>query len=390
MSFNNLDNSDNLDFSKILSHVEPQILSAAVINLDNVARNYHKIEEEVQHKSEIAAVVKANAYGFGAKQISKKLYGEGCRKFFVATIDESIEVREVVPSDAQIFVLSGIFSGTEEILEKYNLVPVLNCMEQADLWIAHAHKLGKKLDSVIHINTGMSRNGFQDKNTDYDKIFDNLNVLFVMSHLACPDILGHEMNDKQLKRFLEETTNLEKKYGHLKKCLSATNGIFLGQDFQFDIVRPGKALYGFAIREDKIGSMIPVMDLFARIVQINHLYPGDTVGYGSTFTADRPMTTVTIGLGYADGFMRKFGGFGCGFFNGKRMPMVGRISMDYIVLDATGVDENTLKMGEWVALTNSPDDTLEKWALELNTIPHEIACGLGRRIKKVYVGENDA
>jgi alanine racemase len=186
---------------------------------------------------------------------------------------------------------------------------------------------------------------------------------------------------------LERFKNALKYLDGAKGCLSATNGIFLGEDYFFDAVRPGKGLYGFSIREDKIGSMIPVMDIFSRIVQINCLEPGETIGYGATFTADRDMTVVTIGIGYADGFMRKFSGFGHGFLGGKKMPMVGRISMDYATFDASEVAEPHLKIGDWVALTHDSDYTLEKWALELNTLPHEIACRFGPRVKRMYVGE---
>jgi alanine racemase len=202
-----------------------------------------------------------------------------------------------------------------------------------------------------------------------------------MSHLACADIPDHPLNKIQLERF---RTAL-KCFPEAKGCFSATNGIFLGEEYFFDAVRPGKALYGFSVRKDRIGSMIPVMDLFARIVQINHLKAGDTVGYGATFTADRDTTTVTVGMGYADGFMRKFDGFGCGFLGGVKIPAIGRISMDYMVFDATKVKPDCLKIGDWVALTDDTDHTLEKWALELNTLPHEIACRFGSRVKKIYI-----
>lgn len=370
------------EIEEALSRVGAEILSVAVINLDNVAKNYHIVQQNLAPNKEAAGVVKANAYGFGAVPVARKLYNEGCRKFFVATVDEGIAVRHVLPLDASVYVLSGVFAGIEKILQRHHLTPVLNCSEQADFWLAFAHKIGEKLPTVIHIDTGMARNGFRE-DYDYTRIQNDLHLDFVMSHLACADEVDNQLNQLQLQRFIERT----KIFGNVKKCMSATNGIFLGDDFQFDIVRPGKALYGFSIREDKIGTVIPVMDLFARIVQVNHLQKGDTIGYGATFTAEHEMTTVTVGMGYADGFMRKFSGFGYGFLGGKKMPVVGRVSMDYMTLDASEVDPKFLKIGDWVALTNSSDYTLEKWALELGTIPHEISCRLGERVKKVYIGE---
>lgn len=377
-----------MDFQKVLDKVAPQVLSVAVINLDNIAYNYHKVEDVLAKGSIASAVVKGNSYGFGAVPISKRLYKEGCRNFFVATIDEGIEIRNTLSDEnVKIFVLSGVFENTEDILLKYKLVPVVNNWVQADLWVKKAQTLNKKLDVAVHVDTGMSRNGFleEDEERSIQDILNNLNLLFVMSHLACADDVSSEMNKKQLERFKAAL----KKFGNPMSCLSATNGIFLGKDYQFDMVRPGKAIYGFCIREDMIGVVKPVMDIFSRIVQVNHLKKGDTIGYGSTFIAPRDMTSVTIGIGYSDGFMRKFSGFGGGFLGGKRLPMVGRISMDYITLDASEVDEKYLKLGNWVALTHSPDYTIEKWALELGTIPHEITCRLGGRVEKIYIGNDD-
>lgn len=373
-----------MDFQKILDDVEPQVLSVALIDLDNIAYNFHKVEDELAKGSVVSVVVKGDSYGFGAVPISKRLYKEGCRSFFVATINEGIEIRNILPyEDVKIFILSGVFENTEDLLLKYNLIPVLNNWNQADLWVKKAKDLNKKLGVIVHVDTGMSRNGFleEDERHSCKDILENLNLLFVMSHLACADDVSNEMNRKQLDRFKSAL----KRFGNPKACLSATNGIFLGDDYKFDMVRPGKSIYGFSIRKDVIGIVKPVMDIFSRIVQVNHLKKGDTVGYGATFTAPRDMISITLGIGYSDGFMRKFSGFGYGFLGGKKLPMIGRISMDYVTLDASEVDERYLKLGNWVALTHSPDYTVEKWALELGTIPHEITCRLGGRVEKIYI-----
>ncbi|MDR2782006.1 MAG: alanine racemase [Holosporaceae bacterium] len=372
--------------SNLLESVEPHILAVSIINLDNVAKNYERIKKEVTTNVHVTAVVKADSYGFGAIPISKRLYKEGCRFFFVATIEEGRRLRQgLAAADAQIFVLGGLLSNTEDMLVEYGLIPVLNNSYQSDLWINHAKKLNKKLKAVIHIDTGIFRNGYsyRDIGDNFLDSHSSLDVVFVMSHLACADTPNHPLNRLQLERFKD----VLKSFPNANGCLSATNGIFLGEEYFFGAVRPGKALYGFSVREDKIGSMVPVMDLFSRIVHINHLRAGDTIGYGATFTADRDMTTVTLGIGYADGFMRKFEGFGCGFLGGNVIKAVGRISMDYIVFDATKVEKKYLKIGDWVALTNDTDYTLERWALELNTLPHEVACRFGSRVKRIYVGE---
>jgi alanine racemase len=371
------------DTSKFLHKIDPHILAAAVINLDNIAANYHKVRSELSSATTTGAVVKANSYGFGAVPVSRRLYAEGCRYFFVATIEEGIEIREVVGSDAEIFVLSGLLDGTESLLLEHKLTPVLNDLHQVELWIKFARKIGLKLNAVVQVDTGIHRNGLSEKEfyRCKDSLLENVSLMFILSHLACADDVNSDMNRQQLQKFRE----ILKSTGNVRGSFSATNGVFLGKDYHFDIIRPGKSLYGFSIRKDFIGSMRPVMDLFARVMQVSSMEKGDCVGYGATFVAQKPTTTVTIGMGYADGFMRKFSGFGHGFLGGKKIPMIGRISMDYIVLDATEVDPLYLKAGAWVALTRSDDYTLEKWALELGTIPHEMSCRIGSRVRKVYV-----
>lgn len=372
---------------EILQTVEPQVCAVAVINLDNLAENYREIKSQLRENTISGAVVKANAYGFGAIPVSKKLYKEGCRHFFVATIEEGIELREVIGKDANIYSLIGIIKGCENLHYKYNIIPVLNDLYQVDIWLNYSRKVGEKLNAVLQVDTGMCRNGMKERDIQnfHKKIIENFNILFVLSHLACADTIHHELNTLQLNRFKKLLDIFGK---DIKASFSATNGIFLGPEYHFNIVRPGKGLYGFSIREDKIGSLKPVMNIFARIIQINDISVGETIGYGATFTANRNMKTITVGIGYADGFMRKFSAFGHGFLGGKKIPIVGRISMDYIVLDVTDVDESYINIGDWISFTRDPDYTLEKWALEMETLPHEVACRFGKRVKRLYI-ENE-
>lgn len=399
-------------FQKALDSLGPCALSAAVIDLNALAANYHKVHEKLSfpRRTAVAGVVKANAYGFGAVEVSNRLYKEGCRDFFVATVEEGLEVRRVLLNDARIFLLGGVLAGCEHLCFINNLTPVLNCMSEVELWAKFCKSLGQRVPAAIQVDTGMVRNGLSLKEVEahHSDIFSNIDdIVFVMSHLACPDEPKHYKNAEQLERFNKvldyfrddakvaaaksaSSPDGSNKSAAVRGSLSATNGIFLGAQYQFDIVRPGKALYGFSVRKDLIGTFEPVMNIFARITQINEIAQGETIGYGATFVAPRPMRTATLGIGYADGFMRKFDGFGHAFICGQRLPLVGRISMDYAVVDVTDLDpkvgESELKVGGWVALTQSPDYTLEKWALQMNTLPHEVACRFGRRVHKVYIG----
>ncbi|MDR1361749.1 MAG: alanine racemase [Holosporaceae bacterium] len=384
----NSERSDNnvAEISLALENVPAQILSAMVIDLNALARNYHSVEEELPAATALGAVLKANAYGFGATQVGKRLYREGCRTFFAITIDECCELRQVLPSDAKIFLLAGVPPGCDAIIHEHQLIPVLNSMPQVRRWSDYCQKIGVKLEAAIQIDTGINRNGVPHWQAEKyrDEIVGGVAVSFIISHLACADTPCHPMNDLQLQRF----KNVMKIFGPgVKGSFSATNGLFLGNDYVFDLVRPGKSLYGFSIREDRIGNLEPVMNAFARIVQVSRINAGDNIGYGATFTAPLDMKTITVGIGYADGFMRKFDGFGHGFIGGKKIAAVGRISMDYMVFDASEVDDVFLQEGNWVALTRTPDYTMEKWALALGTLPHEVTCRFGARMARVYLGE---
>ena len=370
---------------EILDAIDPCITAVAIIDLDKLASNYRKINSELAKDTVVGAVVKANSYGFGAIQVSKKLYREGCRNFFVATPSEGVEIRQVLNNDANIYSLIGILHGCEEMYEKYRIIPVLNNMYQVNLWLDYSKRIGKKLPAVIQVDTGMSRNGLSTKDMEkyHEKITDGIDISFILSHLACADEVENPQNRLQLDSFKKTL----KMFGeNVKASFSATNGILLGEEYHFDVVRPGKALYGFSIRKDKVDTFEPVMDVYARIIQISDLPQGCTIGYGATFATQKPLRTVTVGMGYADGFMRKFSGFGHGFINGHKVPIIGRVSMDYVVFDATDIYESEIKIGNWVSFTRDPDYTLERWALEMDTLPHEVSCRFGPRVKRVYVG----
>lgn len=370
-----------------LKNVPTHILAVSVINLNNLVHNYHKVEEQIDRDVKIGAVVKADAYGCGAIHVGKRLYKEGCRHFFVATIEEGIQLRAFIPNDGNIYVLGGPLLGTEELFVEHSIIPVLTSKYHANLWINYCKKLSTPLSCVIHVDTGMTRNGFSEEEiiASHENLKKFTKIELIMSHLACADEKDNPLNALQLARF----NHLSAYFPETKRSLAATNGVLLGKDYAFDIVRTGKFLYGFSVCEDKVEDLAPVVEVFAKIVQINKLKKGGTVGYGATYIAQKDMVTITAGIGYADGFMRKFSGFGYGFLKNFKLPIIGRISMDYIVLDATDVDKNLLNIGDWIALTRTPDYTLSKWALELNTLPHEVSCKFGNRVKRIYIGDDE-
>lgn len=369
-----------------LNDLKPYDLCAAVINLNSLIKNYEQIREKVGDNVVCSAVVKANAYGLGSDKIAPALEDNGCQNFFVATIEEGIEVRSVLKhEESKIFVLGGVLNNTEQYFVDYRLTPVITNDNQLEIWHNYAQKLNQKLQCVLHVDTGMTRNGFtleRFKHLADTDLLQNLDILYIMSHFACADDVQSPMNDIQIQRFNDACSA----FPGIKRSISSTNGIFLGQKYICDMVRPGKALYGFAVRNDLIGSLTPVIGIYARIIQVNEIDAGQTVGYGATFVAKKHMRLITVGIGYADGLMRKLAGFGYAYINNYKIPMVGRVSMDYAVFDVTDVPVDDVKIGNWISLANDTY-TLERLAIDSDTIPHEITCKLGIRVKKVYVGK---
>ena len=229
----------------------------------------------------------------------------------------------------------------------------------------------------------MARNGFTPERMIEIGKNDNLtnfDIKYIMSHFSCADDVLSTKNREQVDIFNKVCKSLP----GIKRSMASTNGVFLDREYGYEMARIGKALYGFAIRDDLIGSLNPAIEIYARIVQINEILPGQTVGYGATFKAKKRMKLATIGMGYADGLMRKLSQFGYAYIDDFKVPMVGRISMDYAVFDVTDVPEEKIVLGNWMSLANS-EATLEQMSIDSGTIPHEITCKLGKRVKKIYV-----
>lgn len=367
-----------------LQSLEPYVVCAAVINKASVRKNYRHISNLAGVNTVCSAVVKADAYGLGATELSPVLELCGCNDFFVATIDEGMELRNAIGKSApNIYVLGGVLRYTEEYFSEHNLIPVLVNDEQLSRWIDYSMLLGRRLPCIMHVDTGMTRNGFnvnRMKAISSDERLSQLDIRYIMSHFACADDVSSTKNSEQISAFDDVCAY----YPGIRKSISSTNGIFLHNHFAYDMIRIGKALYGFAIRSDLIGTLAPVVEIYARIVQINEIGEGVTVGYGATFTSDKNLRLITVGMGYADGLMRKLQQYGYAYLHGYKIPMVGRISMDYAVFDVTNVPSDLVRTGDWISFAHD-DVTLERMAIDSGTIPHEITCKLGRRVRKVYV-----
>jgi alanine racemase len=357
------------------------------VDLDAIIANWRKLEKTAV-PAECAGVIKADAYGCGAEQVARALSGAGCKTFFVATLDEARAVRAAVP-EAALYVLDGFFQNSGDAYAKIDARPVIGDLNELAEWDVFCRRSGWTGGAAIHIDTGMNRLGLTL--TEAQGIVPRINagdhgITLVMSHLACAETLNHPLNGKQVVAFRE----IASLYSGVPSSLSNSSGVYLGAQFQFDLVRPGAALYGINPTPEADNPMQPVVELKARIVQIRNVERGEGVGYGGTWTARRPTRLAIVSAGYADGYFRAAsandGTRGAEVVvAGKRCPIAGRVSMDLIAIDVTDLPNNAVRRGHMVTLIGE-GITVDELAHHFGTIGYEVLTSLGRRYARVYKG----
>ena len=363
----------------------------AILTIDTaaIAANWRLLAGKAG-AAECAAVVKADAYGLGVDHVAPALARAGCRSFFVALLAEARALRPHVGADAAVYVLNGLVSGTEAECAACGAIPVINSLPQLALWRAEAQRRGEALPLALQVDTGMSRFGLSPAEIDTlvaaPLLAGGLCPTLLMSHLACADTPDHAANARQRARFERACALLAPVLPGARSSLAASSGIFLGEAFHGAMVRPGAALFGVAPMRGGANPMRPVLRLEARCVQRRRIEAGDTVGYGATFTAARATIVATIATGYADGFLRAGSNQGAVACDGRKLPILGLVSMDSITVDAGPADAATPREGDMVELIG-PTRTLEDVARDAGTIPYEILTSLGGRYARRIVGE---
>lgn len=355
--------------------------AVATIDVSAIVANYIALAKRVA-PTQCSAVVKANAYGLGAHKIAPALYQAGCRTFFVAQIREALLLKSILPSDVTLALLNGLPHLAEEFVAQSGIVPVLNSWNAIEVWQNICKKKDKKFPAIVQIDTHMNRLGLDQKELQklikHPTIFENADIKYILSHLANGEDDTHPSNYTQLTSFKTALAQLPP----CKVSFANSGGIFLGSDFYFDLVRPGIALYGIDPSGKHPSLLKPVLKLEAQVIQNRVVGAKAPVGYGESFITNRPSTLATISIGYADGWLRTLSNKGAVYFNGHKLPIVGRVSMDSIIVDTTDLDQKP-QTGDWVELIG-PHQTLEKVSLDANTLPNEILTSLGSRYKYIY------
>lgn len=365
------------------------------IDLDNLEHNLNEIRKKVSPKAIIMPVIKANGYGHGSVQLAKLYKNLEIDRLAVSILQEAVELRQN-SIDGDILVLNYTPEDTLNLVVDLDLTQAIYTLESAEKLSVLAAKKGKEVKIHIKIDSGMGRLGLQAKEElsvdTIDKIYKlpNIQVEGIFTHFARADEFNKEATMDQMEKFNFILEKLEEKGIDIPlKHVSNSAAIIDLPDYNFNIVRPGIMLYGYYPSNEVDKSRIdlkPAMTLKAEISNVKELEKGEGISYGHIFTTSRKSKIATIPIGYADGYSRMLSEGAFVSIQEKRLPIVGRICMDQMMIDVTDLDH--VNIGDEVVLFGVGKNSypkVEELALILGTINYEFICMMGRRIPRKYI-----
>ena len=354
------------------------------ISLNDIKYNYKLLNKASKGKA--AGVIKANAYGMGVINVAEALLDAGCYYFYVANIYEGVELRKKFNSKKiSIAIFEGYLEGNQKIYTEYNLIPILNNLEQVIRFKKYnAKELRPK--AILNVDTGMNRLGLIQYERDIllnnREIINGIEIDFIMSHLANAEENKNESNLKQLNKIIHFSRN----FPDIKMSLANSSGIKLGSKFCLDQTRPGIGLYGI----DNFGKTFYLsskklkfpLKLLAPIIQIKNANAGEAISYGGIDILKRKSKLATIGIGYADGWLRLLKP-NCTFLVGnENCTVIGNITMDSCILDITDIKEKKFKEGDYICLLDNSN--IEYILRNNNIISYELLTLMGNRLSRDY------
>jgi alanine racemase len=376
-------NKLNQDLKKKYNKYFQQYGSVLFINKNNIVYNSTIISNKSK-KSKIFPVIKANAYGMGVIAITKVLIELGYKSIFLANIAEGVEVRKKFKS-LHIYILNCGQPLNTQILIKYKLIPVLNSLLDIKSW---TYGSLKNASCVIHLDTGMNRLGlsYSDildlKKTKY---INKLNIKFIMTHLACAENIKNKFNEIQLNKLQKYTKIISTiKNQSIKSSICNSSGIWLGEKYLLNIVRPGASFLGINPLLNKQNPLKETVSMYAQITQIRKAFKNTSIGYGQTIKLKKDSLLATISVGYSNGLSRLLSNKGSVYIKNKKLNILGRVSMDLTVIDISRFNDGELEIGDIVEIFG-PNKSLENFAKENSTIPYEILCNIDKNIPKIIV-----
>ncbi len=387
-------NTQSERLAQAAAMIPPAATGVVIVDLDQVCANWKALSGHVAPAA-CAAVVKADAYGLGADKVIPALNAAGAGDLFVATLQEAHQARKLAPG-ASVFILDGIVPDSAADVLASGAIPVLSSLAEVEEWGALAPSRTEPVPCAFHVDTGLNRLGLPAHEirvlANNVHLMDRLDVKMVMTHLACADESENAKNEQQLAVF----NGLQPLLPTVALSIAASDGLMLGPAFHGDMVRPGYAIYGGQAHDDRSTPVKPVVEVYARVLQIRDVVPGQTVGYSATYSPDRLTRVAIVAAGYADGYLRHLSAGdgeirGHVAFAGKLCPIVGRVSMDLITVDITDLENVEVKRGDWAQIIG-PDITIEDVGKASGTIGYEVLTRLSPRFNRVYLGkaENSA
>lgn len=381
----------------VVNHIEKR--SWIEINLSQLKKNYLLYKKSLKANAEIMAVIKADAYGHGDVQVARLLSQNGVNLFAVSNIDEAVGLREAgIQGEILILGYTSVFYA--KALWCHDLTQAIVSEEYASA----LSETGLRIKCQFAIDTGMNRIGLDGDNAEeceriIRKYAGNLNLTGIFTHLCVADIATTDCTEytyKQINKFkivTERILDLNLPYMH---CCNSAGGLFyLNDDDIFKhigrVVRLGIILYGLKPDDNSTlpEGVEPAMVWKSQISMVKDVHPGETIGYGRTFKANKELRIATVTTGYADGLNRLLSNRGFVMIDGYKAPIVGRVCMDQTLVDVTGIPN--VKMGSIVTLIGRSGDlvyTADDMARDLGTIGYEIICNITKRVQRFYVNSN--
>lgn len=358
------------------------------VDLGRIAANYRAIQAACPQGVEVLAVVKDDAYGHGAVPVAHALAAEGCRRFAVASLEEAALLREAGIC-GEIIALGGFFAGQERDAAEMEITPAVHTAEALERWSRQGADLGRKLPCHLKFDTGMTRLGLPADaaaTLGLLALYNGVEVRGMATQLASSEDFGGAHSTEQLQRFFDLRQRLAAG-GLVPPFVHYANSaaVAYGDLAQGNLVRCGLALYGYVNPapggQPSRLDLKPALEWRSKILAVREVPAGSRLGYGGTFTAPEPMRIAALSVGYGDGYPRALSGKGIVVVQGRRRPVVGKISMDITLIDVTSApavspaDEATL-IGD--------DVTAAELAGICDTIPYEILSRISPRAERRY------
>jgi len=377
-----------------MSQSTPHRPTRAEIDLDALAFNFRSVKTFVGDSVKYLAVVKADAYGHGAVECSRRLEAEGIDWLGVALPEEGLELRKA-GIKGPILCLGSLWPGQESMMIDNDLTAVIFAIERAESLNAEAAKRGVVVDIHVKIDTGMGRIGVRYDETEQFagvlRRFTNLNVDGIMTHFAVADDLGqNDFTHLQISRF-NWAVEAFKQHGFAPTYQDLANspGAIAHLNSRGNMVRLGGILYGLGGDVLPAGidkpELRPVMSVLSEIALIKHVKKGESIGYGKTFVTKRDSVIASVPIGYYDGFGRNLSNQGNIIVSGRKAQVVGRVSMDWVTIDITDID--AVSVGTPVTIIGTEQDVslkAEDIAATLSTISYEVTCGISARVPRIF------